>query len=65
MGIVLHLRTIRLQSHQTTEESNNLKGQVKVERQLVRFPWAADCCPCVENALEGEEEATRRLLNYN
>jgi hypothetical protein len=32
MGTVLHLRTIRLQS---PEESNNLKGKVKVERQLV------------------------------
>jgi hypothetical protein len=29
------------------EESNNLKGQVKVERQLVGLPWAADCCPWV------------------
>jgi hypothetical protein len=27
------------------EESNNLKGKVKVEKQLVGLPWAADCCP--------------------
>jgi hypothetical protein len=30
------------------EESNNLKGKVKVERQLVGLPWAADCCPWVK-----------------
>jgi hypothetical protein len=30
------------------EESNDLKGKVKVDRQLVGLPWAADCCPCVE-----------------
>jgi hypothetical protein len=41
MGTVLHLRTIRLQ----TGVSNNLNGKVKVERQLVGLPWAADCCP--------------------
>jgi hypothetical protein len=29
------------------EESNNLKGKVKVERQLVGLPWAADSCPWV------------------
>jgi hypothetical protein len=29
------------------EESNNLKGKVKVERQLVGLPWAADGCPWV------------------
>ena len=29
------------------EESNDLKGKVKVERQLVGLPWAADCCPWV------------------
>jgi hypothetical protein len=29
------------------EGSNNLKGKVKVERQLVGLPWAADCCPWV------------------
>ena len=29
------------------EESNNLNGKVKVERQLVGFPWAADGCPWV------------------
>jgi hypothetical protein len=42
MGTVLHF-------HQTTESegSNNLKGKVKVERQLVGLPWAADCCPWV------------------
>jgi hypothetical protein len=27
------------------EESNNLKGKVRVERQLVGLPWAADGCP--------------------
>jgi hypothetical protein len=43
MGTMLHFRTIRLQN----EESNNLKGKVKVERQLVGLPWAADCCPWV------------------
>jgi hypothetical protein len=29
------------------KESNNLKGKVKVERQLVGLPWAADGCPWV------------------
>jgi hypothetical protein len=45
MGTMLH----PLPDHQTTEprESNNLKGKVKVERQLVGLPWAADCCPWV------------------
>jgi hypothetical protein len=41
MGTVLHFRTYR------AEESNNLKGKVKVERQLVGLPWAADSCPWV------------------
>ena len=42
MGTMLDFRTIRLQS-----QSNNFKGKVKVERQLVGLPWAADCCPWV------------------
>jgi hypothetical protein len=29
------------------EESNKLKGKLKVERQLVGLPWAADGCPWV------------------
>jgi hypothetical protein len=44
MGIMLHFRTIRLQSRGV---SNNLKGKVKVESQLVGLPWAADGCPWV------------------
>jgi hypothetical protein len=46
MGTVLHLRTI----NQTTEPRSQtiLYGKVKVERQLVRLPWAADSCPWVE-----------------
>jgi hypothetical protein len=43
MGTVLHLRTIRLQSRGV----NNLKSKVRVERQLVRLPWAADSWPWV------------------
>jgi hypothetical protein len=45
MGTVLHLRTI----NQTTEPRSQtiLYGKVKVERQLVRLPWAADGCPWV------------------
>jgi hypothetical protein len=44
MGTVLHLRTIRLQG---CSSRDNLKGKVKVERQLVGLPWAADGCPWV------------------
>jgi hypothetical protein len=43
MGTVLHLRTI----NQTTEPRSQFKCKVKVERQLVRLPWAADSCPWV------------------
>jgi hypothetical protein len=35
------------QSDYRAEESNKLNGKVKVERQLVRLPWAADGCPWV------------------
>jgi hypothetical protein len=33
--------------YRAEENQNNLYGQVKAERQLVRFPWAADSCPWV------------------
>jgi hypothetical protein len=50
---VLHLRTI----NQTTEPrgQTNLNGNVKVERQLVGLPWAADSCPWVLLAIYAHE----------
>jgi hypothetical protein len=44
MGTVLHLRTIRLRSRGVKPFK---RQKSKFERQLVRFPWAADSCPWV------------------